>query len=39
MSDELDAWRRSLEEKTIETREADFDEETLRRLQGLGYVG
>ena len=39
LSNELDAWRRSLEGKTIETREADFDEETLRRLQGLGYVG
>jgi arylsulfatase A-like enzyme len=36
---ELDAWRATVSGERVETDEADFDEETLRRLQGLGYVG
>jgi arylsulfatase A-like enzyme len=39
MSAELDEWQARVAGKRIETREADFDDETLRRLQGLGYVG
>jgi arylsulfatase A-like enzyme len=34
----LEAWERSLEDKRIETRQAEYDEATLQRLRGLGYV-
>jgi arylsulfatase A-like enzyme len=34
----LEAWERSLEDKRIETRRAEYDETTLQRLRGLGYV-
>ena len=34
----LEAWERSLEDKRIETRQAEYDETTLQRLRGLGYV-
>jgi hypothetical protein len=36
---ELRAWERSLGEQRVETREAEFDEETAHRLRGLGYIG
>jgi hypothetical protein len=38
MIDRLEAWERSLEDKRIETRQAEYDEATLQRLRGLGYV-
>jgi arylsulfatase A-like enzyme len=38
MIERLEAWERSLEDKRIETREAEYDEATLQRLRGLGYV-
>ena len=34
----LEAWERSLEDKRIETRQAEYDDATLQRLRGLGYV-
>jgi arylsulfatase A-like enzyme len=34
----LEAWERSLEDRRIETRQAEYDEATLQRLRGLGYV-
>jgi len=37
--EQLEAWERGLEDKRIETREAEYDEATLQRLRGLGYVG
>jgi arylsulfatase A-like enzyme len=39
MIERLEAWERSLEDKRIETRQAEYDEATLQRLRGLGYVG
>jgi arylsulfatase A-like enzyme len=36
--EELEAWERGLAEKRIETQEAEYDETTLQRLRGLGYV-
>lgn len=36
---ELRAWEASLGGSRLETREADFDEETAQRLRGLGYIG
>lgn len=36
--EQLEAWERSLEDKHIETRRAEYDETTLQRLRGLGYV-
>jgi hypothetical protein len=38
MIERLEAWERSLEGKRIETRQAEYDEATLQRLRGLGYV-
>ncbi len=38
MIEQLEAWERGLEAKRIETREAEYDEATLQRLRGLGYV-
>jgi hypothetical protein len=38
MVERLEAWERSLEDKRIETRQAEYDEVTLQRLRGLGYV-
>jgi arylsulfatase A-like enzyme len=38
MIERLEAWERSLEDKRIETRQAEYDEATLQRLRGLGYV-
>ena len=35
----LRAWERSLGETRLESREAEFDEETAQRLRGLGYIG
>jgi len=39
MIEQLEAWERGLEGKRIETREAAYDEATLQRLRGLGYIG
>ena len=39
MATRLDGWERSLADTQIETREAAYDEETLQRLRGLGYIG
>ncbi|MFN8187977.1 MAG: sulfatase [Gaiellales bacterium] len=36
---ELDGWERGLVGEQVETREAAYDEETARRLRGLGYIG
>ena len=36
--EELEAWERGLAEKRIATQEAEYDETTLQRLRGLGYV-
>jgi arylsulfatase A-like enzyme len=38
MIEQLEAWERALQDKRIETREADYDEATLQRLRGLGYI-
>jgi arylsulfatase A-like enzyme len=38
MVERLEAWERSLEDQRIETRQAEYDEATLQRLRGLGYV-
>lgn len=38
MIEQLEAWERALEDKRIETRDAEYDEATLQRLRGLGYV-
>jgi len=38
MIERLEAWERSQEGKRIETRQAEYDEATLQRLRGLGYV-
>lgn len=38
MIEQLEAWERSLDDKRIETREAEYDDATLQRLRGLGYV-
>jgi len=38
LTERLETWERSLEDKRIETRQAEYDEATLQRLRGLGYV-
>ena len=35
----LEAWQRTMEESRLASGDADYDEETLERLRGLGYVG
>ena len=37
--DQLEEWQRSCEDLTIETSEAEYDDATLDRLRGLGYIG
>ena len=37
--DRLESWRRTMEDRRLSSRDADYDEETLERLRGLGYVG
>jgi len=37
--DRLEGWRRTMEDRRVSTADADYDEETLERLRGLGYVG
>ena len=37
--DRLESWRRTMEDRRLSTADADYDEETLERLKGLGYVG
>ena len=37
--DRLESWRRTMEDRSVSTADADYDEETLERLRGLGYVG
>jgi arylsulfatase A-like enzyme len=39
MSDQLDEWERGLGESRIEADDVEYDEETMQRLRGLGYVG
>jgi arylsulfatase A-like enzyme len=39
LREQLEAWERSLSHRNIETRAAEYDEATLDRLRGLGYVG
>jgi arylsulfatase A-like enzyme len=35
----LESWMRSMEEQRVDTSDAEYDDETLERLRGLGYVG
>ncbi|MEA2651667.1 MAG: hypothetical protein QOI85_1388 [Chloroflexota bacterium] len=35
----LESWMRSMEEQRVDTGDAEYDDETLERLRGLGYVG
>jgi arylsulfatase A-like enzyme len=37
--DQLEDWQRTAEDLTIETGEAEYDDATLDRLRGLGYIG
>lgn len=39
LRERLGAWQRTVAGDSLEAGEADYDEETLRRLRGLGYVG
>lgn len=39
LEDGLSAWLRTMEESRVASGDADYDEETLERLRGLGYVG
>jgi arylsulfatase A-like enzyme len=39
MSERLREWERALEPERVESEEAAYDEETMDRLRGLGYVG
>jgi arylsulfatase A-like enzyme len=39
MSDQLEEWERGLGDSRIEADEVEYDEETMQRLRGLGYVG
>jgi arylsulfatase A-like enzyme len=39
MTERLGRWERSLEPAATDTEEAEYDEETMARLRGLGYVG
>jgi arylsulfatase A-like enzyme len=39
MGEQLAAWEREHESQRIETGEAEYDETTLKRLRGLGYIG
>jgi arylsulfatase A-like enzyme len=39
LEDRLETWRRTMEDRRLSTADADYDEETLERLRGLGYVG
>lgn len=38
MLEELETWERSLDDKRLEMREAEYDDEVLERLRGLGYI-
>ena len=38
MLEQLETWERALAGKQIETGEAEYDEATLHRLRGLGYI-
>ena len=37
--DRLESWRHTMEDRRLSSGDADYDEETLERLRGLGYVG
>jgi arylsulfatase A-like enzyme len=37
--DRLERWRHTMDDRRVSTADADYDEETLERLRGLGYVG
>jgi len=39
LQERLEAWVRSMEERSVDTGDAAYDDETLERLRGLGYVG
>jgi arylsulfatase A-like enzyme len=39
MAERLRQWERTLEATRVESEEAEYDEETMERLRGLGYVG
>jgi arylsulfatase A-like enzyme len=39
MAERLKEWERRLEPRSTDTDEAEYDEETMERLRGLGYVG
>lgn len=39
LEDRLESWRRTMEDRRLSSGDADYDEETLERLRGLGYVG
>jgi arylsulfatase A-like enzyme len=39
MAERLKEWERALEPRRTDTDEAEYDEETMERLRGLGYVG
>lgn len=39
MSERLMEWESALESGRMESEEAEYDEETMERLRGLGYVG
>lgn len=39
LQDRLEGWMRSMEDRSVDTGDAAYDDETLERLRGLGYVG
>lgn len=39
LRERLEAWVRSMEERSADTGDAAYDDATLERLRGLGYVG
>lgn len=39
LHERLEAWVRAMEERSVRSGDAAYDDETLERLRGLGYVG